>query len=196
MGVKLSKGGKVSLSKAAADSGVTNFSRLKAGCSWDANQFETGGDNDLDLSAFKCGANGKCRTSKDFVFYFNREATGIKHSGDERKGEKEGDDEVLTLDLNVIESDVEKIAFAVTIDEAEKTGKNFGSVVGAAFHLYDPDTGTDIVNVDLNEDFSTETAIVIGELYRHNGEWKFTAIEQGWSGGLKALCDHFGIETE
>lgn len=196
MAIKLSKGGKVSLSKAATSSGVTNWAQLVIGCSWGENQFETGGANDLDASAFKLGADGKVRQESDFCFYKNLDTAGLHHSGDERTGAKEGDDEAITVTFADLEPGTEKVAFVVTIDGAEKSGKNFGSVVGAQFHIYDPTTGTDIIQVDLSEDFSTETAVVIGELYHHNGEWKFNSIQQGWSGGLKAVCEHYGLDVE
>lgn len=196
MAVKLAKGGKVSLAKAAEGTGVSSWTQLVVGCSWGENQFETGGANDLDASAFKLGANGHVRKVEDFLFYKNLDTPGLHHSGDERTGAKEGDDESITITFADLEPDVEKIAFVVTIDGAEASGKNFGSVVGASFHIYDPATGIDLIQVDLTEDFSIETAVVIGELYKHNGEWKFNAIEQGWSGGLKAVCAHYGVDAE
>ena len=143
------------------------------------------------------GSNGKCPTEKEFVFYGNLEHTSgaIKHMGDNLTGAGDGDDEQIQVDLTKIPANVEKVAFTVTIYDAEVRRQNFGQVSNAFIHIIDEATGTELIRYDLGEDFSIETAVVVGELYRHGGEWKFNAIGSGFQGGLAALCAHYGIET-
>lgn len=119
----------------------------------------------------------------------------MKHLGDNLTGGGGGDDEQILVDLASVPSSVEKIAFTVTIYDAEVRNQNFGQVNNAFIRLVDETTDREVVRYDLTEEFSIETAIVVGELYRHNGEWKFNAIGSGFQGGLKALCDHYGIDT-
>ncbi|HIT72972.1 MAG TPA: TerD family protein, partial [Candidatus Fimicola cottocaccae] len=134
---------------------------------------------------------------KEFVFYGNLKhvSGGVVHMGDNRTGEGEGDDEQIKIDLDKVPSNVSKIAFTVTIYEAEERRQNFGQVSNAFIRIVDEVTNEELIRYDLGEDFSIETAIVVGELYRHNGEWKFNAIGSGFQGGLAALCNHYGIEV-
>lgn len=196
MGVSLSKGGKVSLAKVAADAGISSLKHVLAGLGWSANRFDGGADFDLDAVVFLLGANGKCRTDKDFIFYSNLIGPGIQHMGDERTGASEGDDERIKVSLDDIPADIERIVFAVTIDKADERNQNFGQVEQSYIRLADEDTGTELLRCDLGEDFSIETAVVFSELYRHNGEWKWNSILSGYSGGLAALCSSYGIEVE
>ncbi|MCR4891976.1 MAG: TerD family protein [Lachnospiraceae bacterium] len=193
MPISLSKGQKVDLTK-----GNPGLKKIMVGLGWDVNAFDTGANFDLDAAAFMLGANGKCPASNDFVFYGNLEhASGsVKHMGDNLTGEGEGDDEQIEVDLTMVPPNIEKIAFTVTIYESEKNGQNFGQVSNAFIRIVDEATGTEVIRYDLGEDFSIETAVVVGELYRHNGEWKFNAIGSGFQGGLAALCGHYGIEVE
>ena len=195
MAVTLSKGNKVSLSKAAADSGVASLTKVVVGLGWDTNRYDGGADFDLDASAFQLGANGKVSSDSDFIFYNNKVGAGIEHTGDNRTGEGDGDDEQIKVDLNAVPSSIEKVAFVVTIDQYAERNQNFGMVENAYIRIFDEVTGTEIIRYDLGEDFSIETAVVVGELYRHNGEWKFNAIGSGFSGGLAALCQNYGVNV-
>ena len=192
MPINLSKGQKVSLTK--SNPGLKN---IMVGLGWDVNAFDTGADFDLDAAAFMLGSNGKCPTDQEFVFYGKLEhPTGaVKHMGDNRTGEGEGDDEEMQITLPDIPGSIERIAFTVTIYEAEARRQNFGQVSNAYIRIVDQDTNQELIRYDLGEDFSIETAVVVGELYKHNGEWKFNAIGSGFQGGLAALCGHYGIEV-
>lgn len=192
MPINLSKGQKVDLTK-----GNPGLKQIMVGLGWDVNVFDSGSDFDLDAAAFLLGANGKCPTEKEFIFYGNLEhASGsVKHMGDNLTGEGEGDDEEIHVELSKIPSNVERIAFTVTIYEAEQRRQNFGQVSNSYIRIVNEATGQELIRYDLGEDFSIETAIVVGELYRHGGEWKFNAIGSGFQGGLAALCGHYGIET-
>lgn len=167
------------------------------GLGWDVNAFDSGAAFDLDAAAFMVGANGKCPTEKEFIFYGNLEHhTGsVKHMGDNLTGEGDGDDEQILVDLATIPANVERIAFTVTIYDADVKRQNFGQVSNSYIRIVDETTGNEIIRYDLGEDFSIETAVVVGELYRHNGEWKFNAIGSGFQGGLAALCGNYGIEV-
>ena len=170
---------------------------IMVGLGWDVNAFDSGADFDLDAAAFMLGSNGKCPTEKEFIFYGNLEhASGaVKHMGDNLTGEGEGDDEQIEVKLPDIPSNVEKIAFTVTIYDSDVRRQNFGQVSNSFIRIVDMSTDTELIRYDLGEDFSIETAVVVGELYRHNGEWKFNAIGSGFQGGLAALCGHYGIEV-
>ena len=148
-------------------------------------------------AAFMLGADGKCPTDKEFVFYGNlaHPSESVKHMGDNLTGEGEGDDEQIQIDLSKVPANIERIAFTVTIYEAEARRQDFGQVSNSFIRLVDETTGKEMIRYDLGEDFSIETAVVVGELYRHNGEWKFNAIGSGFQGGLAALCGHYGIEV-
>ena len=192
MAINLSKGQKISLSKENP-----GLAKIMVGLGWDVNNFDSGADFDLDASAFLLDASGKCRGPEDFVYFGNlKHSSGaVKHMGDNLTGEGEGDDEQIEVDLSQLPAHIEKIAFTVTIYEAESRKQNFGQVSNAFCRIVDESTGSEIVRYDLGEDFSIETAVVVGELYRHNGEWKFNAIGSGFQGGLAALCRHYGLDA-
>lgn len=195
MAVSLSKGGKVSLAKVAADAGIEHLSKLSVGLGWDTNRYDGGAQFDLDASAFCCGANGKVTSDSDFIFYNNKVMPGIEHMGDNRTGEGEGDDETINIDLDAIPENITEINITVTIDQCDVRNQNFGMVENSYVRVVDQVTGTELIRYDLGEDFSTETAIVVAKIYKHNGEWKFNAIGSGFSGGLAALCANFGINV-
>lgn len=192
MPINLSKGQKVDLTK-----GNPGLKKIMTGLGWDVNAFDTGADFDLDAAAFMLGANGKCPTDKEFVFYGNlsHPSGAVNHMGDNLTGEGEGDDEQILVDLAKIPSNIDKVAFTVTIYDSDVRRQNFGQVSNAYIRIVDESTGQELIHYDLGEDFSIETAIVVGELYRHNNEWKFNAIGSGFQGGLAALCGHYGIEV-
>ncbi len=193
MGINLSKGQKVDLTK-----GNPGLKHIMVGLGWDVNAFDTGAAFDLDASAFLLGANGKCPSEKEFVFYGNltHPSEAVKHMGDNLTGEGEGDDEQIQIDLSLIPANIERVAFTVTIYEADKRRQNFGQVSNAFIRIVDESNNVELIRYDLGEDFSIETAVVIGELYRHGGEWKFNAIGSGFQGGLAALCAYYGIDAE
>ena len=192
MPINLAKGQKVDLTK-----GNPGLKSVMVGLGWDVNTFNTGADFDLDASAFLLGANAKCPTAKEFVFYGNlaHASESVIHQGDNLTGEGEGDDEQILVDLSKVPASIERIAFTVTIYDAEARKQNFGQVSNAFIRLVDNSNGTELIRYDLGEDFSIETAIVVGELYRKDGEWKFNAIGSGFQGGLAALCGHYGIQV-
>ena len=197
MAVSLSKGGKVSLVKAASDAGVANaaaLTKLMVGLGWDVNRYDGGAEFDLDAAAFMVAGTGKVRSSDDLIFYNQKVGPGVTHTGDNRTGEGEGDDEVINVDLSQVPADVEKIDFTVTIDQADAKHQNFGMVENSYIRVCDAASGTELIRYDLGEDFSVETAVVVAELYRHGGEWKFNAIGSGFQGGLAALCANFGVD--
>lgn len=195
MAVSLSKGGKVSLVKVAAEAGINRLVKTGAGLHWDVNRYDGGGDFDLDVMVFMTDANDKCPNEQFFVYYGNKTAPGVKHSGDERTGGKEGDDEIIELSLPDIPANIMNIYFCVTIYDAENRHQNFGMVENSGIHIYDMDTRTELVQFDLNEDYSSETAVVVGKLYRNNDEWKFSAIGSGFNQGMVALCANYGIDA-
>ena len=192
MAINLTKGQKVDLTK-------TNPSLKKVivGLGWDTNKYDGSADFDLDASAFLLNENGKAPVPEDFIFYSNTKhrSGAVEHTGDNRTGEGDGDDEQIIVDLSLIPDNIAKIAFTVTIYDAENRRQNFGQVSNAYIRIVDTATNDEIIRYDLGEDFSIETAIVVGEIYRHNGEWKFNAIGSGFQGGLAALCANYGIET-
>ena len=192
MPINLSKGQKVDLTK-----GNPGLKKIMVGLGWDVNAFDSGADFDLDAAAFMVGANGKCPTEQEFIYYHNlsHPSEALTHMGDNLTGEGEGDDEQIEVDLAKIPANIEKVAFTVTIYDADTRRQNFGQVSNAFIRIVDETTNTELIRYDLGEDFSIETAVVVGELYRHNGEWKFNAIGSGFQGGLAALCGHYGIEV-
>lgn len=192
MAVGLVKGQKVDLTK-----GNPGLSKLIIGLGWDTNQFDAGADFDLDAAAFLCGENGKVTSDGDFVFYNNliHSSGAVEHTGDNLTGEGDGDDEVIKIDLSLVPANISRISFTVTIYDADVRRQNFGQVSNAYIHVLDEKTNTEVIRYDLGEDFSVETAVVVGEIYRHNGQWKFNAIGSGFQGGLFALCKHFGVNV-
>ncbi|WP_134767459.1 TerD family protein [Nocardioides sp. 1609] len=191
MVVSLSKGGNVSLTKEA---GPTGLNKVLVGLGWDV-RTTTGQDFDLDASALSCNEAGKVVTDQHFVFYNNLQSPDGKviHQGDNRTGEGEGDDEVVEVDLAGMGPDVDKVVFAVSIDQADARGQNFGQVTGAFIRVVNSDNGTELARYDLSEDASSETAMVFGELYRNAAEWKFRAIGQGYASGLAGIVRDYGV---
>ncbi|WP_026522526.1 TerD family protein [Butyrivibrio sp. VCB2001] len=192
MSISLSKGQKVDLTKSNP-----GLSRIMVGLGWDVNSFDTGAGFDLDAEAFMTGANGLCPSGNEFIFYGNlsHSSGSVTHMGDNLTGEGEGDDEQIMIDLSKIPANIEKVAFSVTIYEAEERRQNFGQVSNSFIRIVDQTTNTELIRYDLGEEFSIETAVVVGELYRYNGGWKFNAIGSGFQGGLSALCAHYGIDA-
>ena len=190
MALSLSKGGNLSLSKEAP--GMT---KVLVGLGWDARSTD-GQDFDLDASAFLLKADGKVRADSDFIFYNQLKSTdgSVEHTGDNRTGEGDGDDEAIKIDLSKVPVDVDKIAITVTIHEADARRQNFGQVRNAFIRLVNQDNNNEVVRYDLAEDASTETAMIFAELYRNGAEWKFRAVGQGFNGGLKPLAESFGLK--
>lgn len=188
--INLSKGQKIDLTK--TNPGLTN---VLVGLGWDTNRYSGGKDFDLDASAFLLDSNGKAFDEKSFIFYNNlsSEEGSVVHTGDNRTGEGDGDDEQMLIKLPLVPSTVQKVAFTVTIHDADNRSQNFGQVSNAFIRIVNEDTNEEIVRYDLGEDFSIETALVVGEIYRHNNEWKFNAIGSGFQGGLAALINDFGL---
>ena len=193
MAISLQKGQRVDLTKDRP-----SLINVLIGLGWDINHYDGETDFDLDASAFMTKANGKVGNENDFIFYgnLNHVSGSVQHMGDNRTGEGDGDDEVIKVQLDKIPSDYDTISFTVTIYEAEKRLQNFGMVENAYVRLIDEDTGEELVRFDLTEDFSTETALVVAEIYKRDGQWKFAAIGSGYDGGLKALCKEYGIDAE
>jgi tellurium resistance protein TerD len=191
MSVSLAKGGNVSLSK--EEPGLTH---ILIGLGWDTRTTD-GTDFDLDASAFLLGASDKVRGDADFIFYNNlRSSDGsVEHTGDNRTGEGDGDDEALKVELGKVPADVQKIAVSVTIHEGEARRQSFGMVSNAFIRVVNDATGREIARYDLSEDASTETAMIFGEVYRHNGEWKFRAVGQGFKGGLAPMARNYGVNV-
>ncbi|WP_295455030.1 TerD family protein [uncultured Thiodictyon sp.] len=189
MAVSLQKGGRVSLDKAAP--GLKN---VHVGLGWDP-RVTDGAEFDLDASAFLVTASGKVRGDADFIFYNQlKSACGsVEHTGDNRSGAGEGDDEVIYVYLDKVPADIAKIVFTVTIHEADTRKQNFGQVGNAYIRLLNKDTGAEVVRFDLGEEYSTETAMVFAELYRSGAEWKFNAIGQGYAGGLAPMARQYGV---
>ena len=192
MAVSLSKGQKVDLTK-----GNPGLTKVLVGLGWDVNKYDGGADFDLDAAAFLTKDNDKVASDEDFVFYNNlkHKSGAVEHMGDNRTGEGEGDDEEIKIDLAKVPASVAKIAFTVTIDQAQERGQNFGQISNAYIRVVDVATNRELIRYDLGEDYSIETAVVVGELYRHGSDWKFNAIVSGFQGGLAALCRNFGVNV-
>ena len=191
MAVSLTKGGNISLTKTAPE-----LKNVLIGLGWDARS--TDGDAfDLDASIFLLAENGKVRSDADFIFYnqLTSPCGSVEHTGDNRTGEGEGDDEQLKIYIDKIPAAISRLAVTVTIHDAVARKQNFGQVAEAFIRIVDMDTDTEVTRFDLSEDYSTETAMVFGEIYRHNGEWKFRAVGQGYAGGLEAMCGQYGVNV-
>lgn len=192
MAISLQKGQKIDLTK-------TNpgLSKVIVGLGWDTNKYDGGNDFDLDTAAFMLDASGKANNEKNFVFYGNLTSPcgSVNHLGDNLTGDGDGDDEQIVVDLSQVPADVERIAFTVTIYDHETRQQNFGQVSNAFIRIMNEVNGEELIRYDLCEDFSIETALVVGELYRNNGEWKFCAVGSGFSGGLAALCANYGLNA-
>lgn len=192
MAINLSKGQKVDLTK--SNPGLSN---VVVGLGWDTNKYDGGKDFDLDSSVFLLNAESKASSEADFVFYNNAKGAdgAVEHTGDNRTGEGEGDDEQVKVNLSAVPSSIEKVTFAITIHDGEERGQNFGQVSNSYVRILNEDTNEELIRYDLGEDFSIETAIVVGELYRHGSEWKFNAIGSGYQGGLGSLVKDFGLDS-
>ena len=191
MSISLAKGGNISLSK--EEPGLT---RILIGLGWDTRATD-GAAFDLDASAFLLGENGRVRSDADFIFYNQlKSADGsVEHTGDNRDGEGDGDDEQLKVDLTRVPAEIQKIAVAVTIHDAETRRQNFGMVQNAFIRIVDDVSQREITRYDLAEDSSVETAVIFGEVYRHGADWKFRAIGQGYQGGLAPLAKNYGVNV-
>jgi tellurium resistance protein TerD len=191
MGISLSKGGNVSLSK--TDPSLKN---VLVGLGWDARPTD-GADFDLDASAFMVKEDGKVRSDSDFIFYNQTKSAcgSVEHTGDNRTGAGDGDDEAVVVLLDRVPADVQKIVFCVTIHDADMRKQNFGQVSHAFVRVVNKDSNNEVARYDLSEDASIETAMIFGEIYRHSGEWKFKAVGQGYAGGLAALAKQYGINV-
>jgi tellurium resistance protein TerD len=189
MAVTLKKGGNVSLSKEAP-----GLSKVTVGLGWDP-RVTDGTDFDLDASVFVCGEDGKVLSDQHFVFYNNAKSPdgSVEHTGDNRSGEGEGDDEQVKITLTAVPADVKKLVFAVTIHEAGSRSQNFGQVANAFMRVINQDGEKELARYDLSEDYSVETAMIFGEVYRHGDEWKFKAIGAGFEGGLGPLAKSHGV---
>ncbi|MCX7086018.1 MAG: TerD family protein [Methylococcales bacterium] len=191
MAISLIKGANLSLSK--TDPTLKN---LIVGLGWDVRATD-GTDFDLDASAFMVKEDGKVRSDSDFIFYnqLKSECGSVEHTGDNRTGEGDGDDESIIVSLDKIPTDICSIFITVTIHDAEIRKQNFGQVSQAFVRVVNKDTGSEVVRYDLSEDASTETAMIFCQIYKHNNEWKFRAIGQGYTGGLTTLSKHYGIDV-
>jgi tellurium resistance protein TerD len=191
MSVALTKGGNVSLSKSAP-----NLTSIAVGLGWDARS-TTGADFDLDASALLTGANGRVLSDEHFVFFNNlRSPDGsVEHTGDNLTGEGEGDDETINVELPLVPAEVQKIVFTVSIYEAEQRGQAFGQVMNAYIRIVNRADGAELARYDLSEDASTETAMIFGEVYRRETEWKFRAVGQGYASGLRGIAVDFGVNV-
>ena len=198
MSVNLQKGQKVDLTK-----GNSSLKRVMVGLGWDEVAQKRGlfapkpQDIDCDASALLLSAGGKLASKEDYVFYNNlkHKSGSVQHMGDNLTGAGDGDDEQIKIDLAAVPANISKIDFTVTIYDAETRRQNFGQVSNAFIRIVNEATGEELLRFDLGEDFSIETAVVVAELYRNNGEWKFNAIGSGFSGGLAALCQNFGVNA-
>ena len=191
MAISLQKGGNVSLSKEDP-----NLKSALVGLGWDVRSTD-GADFDLDASVFLLNESGKIRSDQDFIFYNNLKSSdgSVEHTGDNRTGEGEGDDEAIKVQLPSVPNDVQKLVVAVTIHDADSRNQNFGMVQNAFIRVVNAESNNEITRYDLSEDASTETAMIFGELYRHNNEWKFRAVGQGYNGGLGPLARNFGVNV-
>ena len=189
MAISLQKGGNVNLSKEAP-----GMKKMTLGLGWDTRATD-GAEFDLDASAFMLNAAGKVRSDADFIFYNQPKSVegAVQHSGDNRTGAGDGDDESIIVDLSLVPADVEKIAVCVTIHAAEERRQNFGMLSSAYIRCIDAGSNAEVAKYDLSEDASVETAMIFGEIYRNNGDWKFKAIGQGFQGGLGPLAKNFGV---
>jgi tellurium resistance protein TerD len=191
VGVSLSKGGNVSLTKEAP-----NLTAVLVGLGWDA-RTTTGTDFDLDASALLTNAEGKVGSDQNFVFFNNLKSPdgSVEHTGDNLTGEGEGDDESILIDLTKVPAHVDKIVFPVSIYDADTRRQTFGQVSNAFIRVVNQADGAELARYDLSEDASSETAMIFGEVYRYGGEWKFRAVGQGYASGLRGIALDFGVNV-
>jgi len=191
MAISLKKGGNVNLSKE-----TPSLKKITLGLGWDP-RITAGVDFDLDASAFLLNSAGKVRSDADFIFYNNKVSVdgSVVHHGDNKTGGGDGDDETISVDLNAIPHDIDRICFAVTIHEGETNKLNFGMVRNCYIRCLNSDGGAELARFDLSEDGSTETSMIFGEIYRAGSEWKFKAIGQGFVGGLGPLASAHGVNV-
>jgi tellurium resistance protein TerD len=192
MAISLSKGQKIDLTK-----GNAGLAKIGVGLGWDTNKYDGGAEFDLDASAFLLGANGKVTKDEDFVFYKAKlhPSDSVECGPDNRTGEGEGDDEHIDVDLSKVPPVYQKVAFVATIYDAETRKQNFGQVSNAYIRIVNTANREEIMRYDLAEEFSTETALIVAELFREGAEWKFQALGNGLKGGLSAACSKFGIDA-
>ena len=192
MAIQLKKGQKIDLTK-----GNPGLKHIRLGLGWDTNMFDGGDDFDLDVSLFMVGKSEKVEQDEDFIFYNNLKhpSEAVEHLGDNRTGDGDGDDEEILVDFSKMPDRIEKIAVTVTIYEAKERRQNFGQVNNSYVRLVNSDNEEELLRYDLGEEFSIETAIVVCEIYKHNGEWKFSAVGSGFEGGLEALCRSYGLNV-
>src|SRR3954454_25137656 len=193
MTISLTKGANVSLTKQA---GGVGLDVVTVGLGWDVRS-TSGAGFDIDASAIGARADGTALSDKHFVFFGNLTSPdgAIVHGGDNLTGQGAGDDEQIKVTLSSLPAEVEKVVFPVSIYDADSRGQSFGQVRNAFIRVVNERDGTELARFDLTEDASTETAMVFGELYRHNGEWKFRAIGQGYESGLKGIAQDFGLNV-
>ena len=189
MAISLTKGGNVNLSKEAP-----NLTNIAVGLGWNPRATD-GQAFDLDAVAFLVNESGKVRTDADFIFFNNLKSSdgSVEHTGDNRTGEGDGDDEVIKVDLSKVPADVSKVVFCAVIYDGQARNQNFGQVSNAYIRIVNTQGDAEVARYDLSEDSSTETAMIFGELYKNNGEWKFRAVGQGFAGGLGSLAASYGV---
>lgn len=190
MTINLSKGERISLEKVAP-----GLVQIFIGLGWDINVTDTGGDFDIDASIFLLDSNDKLISDQHFIFYNNPKSPdpeqSIQQRGDNRTGAGEGDDEIIDVNLKTIPPEIVKMALTVTIHEADKRHQNFGQVTNAFVRIVNCENEQEIIRYDLTEDFSVETALIMAELYRKDGEWRMNAVGAGYQGGLQALVERY-----
>ncbi|MFT5589231.1 MAG: tellurium resistance protein TerD [Bradyrhizobium sp.] len=190
MAISLQKGGNVNLTKSDP-----SLKQVLVGLGWDARASD-GAAFDLDASLFMVQENGKVRGDHDFIFYNQLKSLcgSVEHTGDNQTGEGDGDDEAIKVMLDSVPPEITRLVVAVTIHDADLRKQNFGMVEDAYIRVVNLDSKAEIVRFDLSEDYSTQTAMVFAELYRHQGEWKFKAVGQGYAGGLEAVAKQLGVQ--
>lgn len=188
MAISLAKGGRVNLSKEAP-----GLSKMVVGLGWDANATDTGAAFDLDASVFMVDASGKVPNDESFVFYNNLKSPcgAVEHTGDNKTGEGDGDDEQIKVDLSQIPENIQELIFVVTIDQADARNQNFGQVSNSFIRMVDEGTNNEVLKYELDEDYSAETAIEFGKLYRKDGSWRFQAVGAGYNAGLQGFVDKY-----
>lgn len=180
--VSVTKGQKVDLTK-----GNPGLKTLKVGLGWDVNK---GNGSAFDLDAFCFGLNDQNKLpDADSVCYYGKLKIyngAVSHSGDNLTGVGDGDDETITVNLDLVPANIQKLVIAVNIYQAQSRGQNFGMVRNAFCRCYDGDTKQELMKYDLGEEYSTFQGVVFGELYRNNGEWKFGAVSNGFNGDINS----------